>query len=709
VHQVELEMQNEELRTMQERLAASLARSTELFDFAPIGYVVTDAVGMIRTLNLAAARLLGAERRRGANMWLRLFVREAQRDELTEALTRVINRSASEPTAESLELTLVTYRGETREARLTMASMGDPKASVLVAIEDITARKSAEALRTQQHVQQQVLEATRWELDAARRLHEIGMLFLPEGSPIDVVFDKIVEAAIALSEADCGDIQVADRSSGLVEVRAQRGFASRDHGDGIRARGVAIARGERVIIEDTEDSELDIGAEIVEIKRRTGVRAVVATPLTTRSGRAIGTITIYFNKPHRPDDRVLRWIDLLARQAVDLIDRANAEDNEAMLRRRFEALDRLSVLLSQYVAEHRGEPFSDDLLAQVAELARSVTGADCAAVAFADDFEHWVVSPGSDARVIDRLRPAARDLARAALGERSVRHREAELTVLASAIRDHARPAGCLCVARQHDFDQDDRVTIEMMAGRLGVGVASVRLTRETLQAIQAHKTLLAVVSHDLRNPLATIRLSAGLMKRGGDDHQAQIILRAADRMMGLIEDLLQAAVIEAGRFKVDVSRQDVVPILREALEAFAPLAADKSIRLELDVPDVVPPVLGDRQRVAQVLANLLGNAIKFVDEGGRVLVRAWGAGNEVRVAVSDNGPGIAQEQLARVFERYEHGKTGGGVGLGLYIAKGIVEAHRGRIWVESQAGAGTTFYFAIPAAEKLALNALHP
>jgi PAS domain S-box-containing protein len=717
VHRIELELQNDELRAARDRLEASLARYTELFDFAPVGYVVVDAGGTIRELNFAAARLLGAERRRIVNTRFGLFVVEPQRGELADAMKQVTARAAEEAMTESRELTLDPLDGEPREARLTMAAIHDPERRVLVTIEDITAQKSAEALRTQRQVQGQVLDNTRWELDAARRLHEIGMLFLPEGSAIDVVFDKVVEAAIAISGADRGDLQITDRRSRVTKVRAQHGFEPWwaqfwETAAGVGSRGTAMARGERVIVEDIERSKHAIKPELLEVKRRAGVRAVVATPLVSRSGPVIGAITLYYNRPHRPDERALRWIDLLARQAVDLFDRASAEQNEAMLRRRFEALDRLSVLLNRYVSEHRGEPFSDVVLREVAELARSVTRAEYAGLGLGEDPEHeldtCVLSP--EGASVERLRRAVRVLAGAAPGERSVRHHDADVTILASASRDRGRLAACLCVARARssgDFDDDDRLTLELLADRLGVGVEEVRLTRETLQAMQARENLLAVVSHDLRSPLTAIRLSAGLIKREGD-RQADVILRCAGRMTRLIEDLLQAAVIEAGKFKVDVSRQDVLPVVRDALDALTPLAAEKSIQLDVDVPAGTPPILADRQRVLQVLSNLVGNAIKFVARGGRVVVRAWAEDDEMRVAVSDNGPGIAEDQLAHIFDRYERGKTGGGVGLGLYIAKGIVEAHRGRIWVESRLGAGTTFYLAIPLAGPRASHAAH-
>jgi signal transduction histidine kinase len=169
--------------------------------------------------------------------------------------------------------------------------------------------------------------------------------------------------------------------------------------------------------------------------------------------------------------------------------------------------------------------------------------------------------------------------------------------------------------------------------------------------------------------------------------------------MNKLIEDMLQAASIEAGMFRVDTSSVDVLPLVQDVIETLAPIASETSVQLDLDVPATLPAIRGDRERLLQVLSNLIGNAVKFVGKGGRVHVRAWREGDRIQVGISDNGPGIAAHDLALIFERYERGTSQGplGVGLGLYIAKGIVEAHGGRIWVESQLGAGTAFFFTIP------------
>jgi signal transduction histidine kinase len=137
---------------------------------------------------------------------------------------------------------------------------------------------------------------------------------------------------------------------------------------------------------------------------------------------------------------------------------------------------------------------------------------------------------------------------------------------------------------------------------------------------------------------------------------------------------------------------------VREAHEMLAPLAAEKSIRLECAVPESLPAVTADGGRVLQVLSNLVGNAVKFTPKEGRIVIRADSAPGGVRFSVADTGPGIPQEQLGKLFGRFWQGNPADrrGIGLGLSIAKGIVDAHGGRIWVESRVGEGTTFYFTL-------------
>lgn len=226
-------------------------------------------------------------------------------------------------------------------------------------------------------------------------------------------------------------------------------------------------------------------------------------------------------------------------------------------------------------------------------------------------------------------------------------------------------------------------------------------MVQEANEAIDAREQVLKIVSHDLRNPLNTISMSASLLleipatQEQLTDHMHRI-KRAGARMNKLIEDLLDAAKIEGGRLAIDAKPIDVVPVLREAHEMLAPLASEKGIRLDVNASEGLPTVTADGGRVLQVLSNLVGNAIKFTPKGGRIVMRADPARDGVKFSVSDTGPGIPPEQLGKVFGRFwmQNPSDRRGIGLGLTIAKGIVEAHGGRIWVESPPGQGTTFHF---------------
>jgi signal transduction histidine kinase len=227
---------------------------------------------------------------------------------------------------------------------------------------------------------------------------------------------------------------------------------------------------------------------------------------------------------------------------------------------------------------------------------------------------------------------------------------------------------------------------------------------------IAARDEFLATVSHDLRSLLGGLSLSAGLLGQqapqgeGGDAvrKHAAMTERLVARMNRLISDLLDIASIEAGRLAVLRERLDVGKIVSETLEAFAPIAAAKRIVLEgnSEGSAVTEHAELDGGRILQVLANLVSNAIKFTPSGGRVSIRVRRERSEIVFAVSDTGIGIAESGLESVFERFRQIKSDRrGLGLGLHISKCIVAAHGGRMWVDSELGRGSTFYFAVPAA----------
>jgi PAS domain S-box-containing protein len=248
----------------------------------------------------------------------------------------------------------------------------------------------------------------------------------------------------------------------------------------------------------------------------------------------------------------------------------------------------------------------------------------------------------------------------------------------------------------------------EEVARRAALAIDNARLFQQAQDAVGAREEIAAIVSHDLRDPLHAATLSASLLMRpelSPEQHRRhqEIIHRSLQRMDRLIADLLDVTRVEAGRLAVEQRPLDLGPLLQETCETVQPLAEAKGVRLECGDWQGLPTVLGDPHRLAQALANLLSNAIKHGPEGGTVWLTAEEEGGEVRIGVRDQGPGIASEELPRIFDRYWQARRGDsrGVGLGLAITKGIVEAHGGRIWVESQPGAGSAFYFTVPVAHE--------
>lgn len=236
-------------------------------------------------------------------------------------------------------------------------------------------------------------------------------------------------------------------------------------------------------------------------------------------------------------------------------------------------------------------------------------------------------------------------------------------------------------------------------------GCEGERLARaEAEQLAQARADILAVVAHDLRNPLNVIAAGIELMldESPSPDRQRRLLRitqRSVAQMGRLIGDLLEATRLEAGRLTLDLADVRVCEIARDAEETFRHAAAERRIHLAVHAPGREWFVRADAGRVQQAIGNLIANALKFTDAGGQVVASAEVANSEIVFRVKDSGPGIDPLHQAHVFDRFWQGRNGDprGVGLGLAITKGIIDAHGGRIWVESALGAGTTFSFALP------------
>ncbi len=263
-----------------------------------------------------------------------------------------------------------------------------------------------------------------------------------------------------------------------------------------------------------------------------------------------------------------------------------------------------------------------------------------------------------------------------------------------------------LCDRRAGEFSGSDEAVLAQLAQTASVAIANARLFEQTQRAVQARDEVVAVVSHDLRNPLNALIMAVGIAERRPDDAEAMlaklaVIRRSAERMNRLIVDLLDVTRIDTGNLVLERERHAAGALIEEAVQVQRVLAESRGILLRAEVADGLPAIRADRGRLSQVFENLLGNALKFTPTGGAIVVRASVHGARVRFSVSDTGSGIPAEHLPHVFNRFwqERRTAGQGTGLGLSIVKGIVEAHGGEVTVESTEGRGSTFAFTLPAA----------
>ena len=308
-----------------------------------------------------------------------------------------------------------------------------------------------------------------------------------------------------------------------------------------------------------------------------------------------------------------------------------------------------------------------------------------------------VRQPGTGALVPREQRPFTRALRGETVNEEiSIRNPGAAgdlvLRVAAAPVRLGKRVAGAVIVGT--DVTGQKRSAQERQL-----------IFEQAQQAVADRDHILAVVSHELRNPLNTVSMAATILRdmvpvpETGQKSIASI-LRAVARMGRMIQDLLDVSVIQMGRLAIDPRPFDVRPVIEEAVEAFASEAAERALTIDVHIEVGLPRVRSDRDRLFQALANLVGNALKATTQGGIVIGARSLDERDVVLWVRDTGPGIAEEQQGRLFEPYWRGQsTYKGAGLGLAITRGIVEAHGGRIWLESKPGDGTTFFFTVPKA----------
>jgi two-component system sensor histidine kinase GlrK len=226
----------------------------------------------------------------------------------------------------------------------------------------------------------------------------------------------------------------------------------------------------------------------------------------------------------------------------------------------------------------------------------------------------------------------------------------------------------------------------------------------------QMKSDFFSTVTHELRTPLSSIKMGISLLAGGregplteGQKELLTLVNQENNRMVGLVNAILDLAKMEAGMMTYQIEQRNIVPLIDQVVKEMKPLVETKKIRLESEVAEKLPIPKIDTERFLQVLRNVIGNALKFTPEGGRVSVSVRPIDQGLQISVADTGPGIAEKNLTTIFEKFQQVNTKGaykpkGTGLGLAIAKQVITHHGGKIWAESKLGEGSTFFILLPA-----------
>lgn len=238
--------------------------------------------------------------------------------------------------------------------------------------------------------------------------------------------------------------------------------------------------------------------------------------------------------------------------------------------------------------------------------------------------------------------------------------------------------------------------------------VDEIKKHSKTKVSLTTRDEFLAIVSHDLRNPIGAVSSSAEMLLKGSnykkiDEYEIkkwlEVIQRNANTALRLIGDLLEMESIAEGKFRLKLIPQSINKIIQESIESFVRSESSKKVQLTAKPSNISRDIVCDHDRILQVLSNLIGNAIKFTPEAGLIEIAATLTQNEIQVSIRDSGPGIPADKKDFIFDRFSQlgSQDRRGLGLGLYISKLLIEAHHGQIWVESEFGEGSTFFFTIP------------
>lgn len=661
------------------------SRLKAIIDSLPVGLWMTDSDGKITFVSEMAESIWGGKAPRASSIgeygkyeahWADTGISIVPQDmPLARALEGEIIRD------QEIEIKRFDGRDGTQLVSAAPVRTSDGKISGSVAVaQDITEGKKRES-------------RLRSDLNALTTIHELSIRTVTNGE-FEQLLQDILDAAIDIMKADKGSLQLLEGDS--LKILAQHGhdksfldfFASAEHQ--ASSCGEAMYRAERVVVPDIEESPLFAVTPSLEILQKSGVRAMQSTPIITRNGKLLGIFSTHWNRPHIPDELDLLRIDLLARQAADLIEHYQVENALNIERKRlFNVLETIPVMVCllnpDYKIVFANSSFRQKFGAPEERKCYEHCFGQKEPCTFYESY-----------KVLETGQPL-------------------QWEVIA--------PDGSIIQAHHFPFQDTDGSPLIL---EMDIDITALRRTEEELRSLNqemekrvaerttelenANKELESFsysVSHDLRAPLRAIDGFSRMLLKNEHlfDEEArrriQIIRQNAVKMDDLINDILNFS--RSGRAPVSFKEIDISRLVNDVCQE--QLMINPERKPELRMKDL-PEAKGDPVLIRQVLFNLLANAVKFTKNREKAVIEVGGEvkGKENIYYVQDNGTGFDMkyyDKLFGVFQRLHAENEFEGTGIGLAIVQKIIHRHGGRVWAEGEVGKGATFYFSLPKKNK--------
>ncbi len=551
--------------------------------------------------------------------------------------------------------------------------------------EDITDEKIANLQLKESEQRVHVLnEQLSYELEATKELQRVSAKFIRSDDK-NQLFESLLESAMKLMKSDFASIQIYDEKKNELVLYGNKNFHPESAvfwktvlATSSSSCSEALINKKRIVVNDVEESEFMKGTEDLKYYRLSGIRAVQSTPLISRNGNFVGMISTHWKNVHYPTVNDLKFFDLLARQASDLIVQKVAEEAMSESEQRFRTVTQT---LPQFIwttdSEGLVDYFNPQWYHYTGSTPEQSLGNNWPKYLHADDVEKTL-----------------------GIWNRSLETGE----TLAVELRIMAKDGTFKWfIVNGNPIKNDNGNITKWLGSFTDIHEQKTELNRTNWQ-LNKKDEFISIASHEMKTPLTTAKAYLELLELSLDEtaNGSKILAKKANfsirRLNNLITELLDVSKIQSGKLDYNVTFFDFNEMVDADIEDSQYSAPKHQI---IKCLSVSKKVNGDRDRLQQVVINLLSNGIKYSPHSKEVFIDVTEEGEFLKVCVKDNGVGIPKTHLEKIFERYyrveENAVQFQGLGIGLFISNEIIQRHHGRLWAESEIGKGSSFYFTLP------------